>query len=193
MRKSRSLGAAYFEALYRADPDPWRFRTSPYEARKYAHTLDTVGEGPMERALEVGCSIGVLTRALAPRCRRLVATELSRTALDEARIQCADHSNIDFVLATKVTDGFEGAFDLMLLSEVVYYWDDRDMAAVARAIADHLVSGGRLILVHWLGETDYPRSADNAVDTLRQALHGSLAVVTGTRTGHYRLDMWQRC
>ena len=35
----RSLEPAYFEALYAADPDPWRFATSAYEREKYTATL----------------------------------------------------------------------------------------------------------------------------------------------------------
>ena len=82
MRKTRSLDAAYFEDLYRADPDPWNFATSAYESRKYADTLAVIGEERAGRAFEMGCSIGVLTRQLAGKCGRLVATELSERALD---------------------------------------------------------------------------------------------------------------
>jgi len=192
MRKTRSLDAAYFESLYRADPDPWRFQTSDYEAAKYAHTLEAVGEARVGRTLELGCSIGVLTCQLAPKCEQLVATELSQTALDQAKARCADQVNIDFVLARTMTDGFDGAFDLMVLSEVVYYWDDADLAAVARAIKDHLATGGRLVLVHWLGETDYPRSADDAVASLCDQTGDLFETVIETRHEAFRLDVWRR-
>ena len=192
MRKTRSLDAAYFEGLYRANSDPWGFESSDYEARKYASTLAVVAEEPVARALELGCSIGVLTRQLASKCDRLVATELSEIALDQARRRCSGCANIDFVLAERATDGVEGAFDLMLLSEVVYYWDDRDLRAVASAIAEHLQVGGRLILVHWLGETDYPRSADDAVGSLQDLVGELFDVEAETRTADYRMDVWRR-
>jgi SAM-dependent methyltransferase len=192
MRKTHSLDAAYFEGLYQANPDPWRFESSDYEARKYARTLDVVAESPVARGLELGCSIGVLTLQLASKCERLVATELSRIALDQARRRCAGRDNIDFVLAERVTDGIDGAFDLMLLSEVVYYWDDRDLSAVAAAIAEHLQPGGRLILVHWLGETDYPRSADDAVGSLQALVGEGFEVEAESRDDDYRLDVWRR-
>jgi hypothetical protein len=28
----------YFDTLYAADPDPWKFAASPYERAKYAHS-----------------------------------------------------------------------------------------------------------------------------------------------------------
>jgi len=192
MRKTRSLDAAYFEDLYRTNPDPWRFETSGYEAGKYAHTLAVVAEAPVARGLELGCSIGVLTRQLASRCDRLVATELSETALDQARRRCAGCGNIEFVLAERVIDGIDATFDLMLLSEVVYYWDDQDLRVVASAIADHLAAGGRLVLVHWLGETDYPRSADDAVRSLRALVSELFDVEAETRNADYRMDVWRR-
>ncbi len=72
-RAGTSLPPRYFDDLYAHDPDPWQFETSAYEAAKYDATLDAL---PIERfasALEVGCSIGVLTARLAPRCDELLA------------------------------------------------------------------------------------------------------------------------
>jgi SAM-dependent methyltransferase len=192
VRKSKSLDGAYFEGLYAADPDPWGFASRDYEAGKYADTLAALGPGRSRRALEMGCSIGVFTRTLAPRCDALVATEVSGTALERARARCADLANIDFRLARRVDDGFDGTFDLMVLSEVVYYWDDTDLAAVAAAIDRALAPGGRLLLVHWLGETDYPRSGDDAVAALAARLSFPKIVERQDRTEQYRLDLWRR-
>jgi SAM-dependent methyltransferase len=198
MRKQRSLDQAYFRSLYEGDPDPWGFATSPYEAAKYAHTIDALAGERAGRGFELGCSIGVLTRRLAGLCDHLVATELSSKALDEARRRCADLANIDFRLAQSVADGLEGPFDLIVLSEVVYYWDDRDLDTVAAAVARSLGAEGRLLLVHWLGATDYPKSADEAVEAIGERLRrtdhfGALVVERQERRGEgYRLDLWRR-
>jgi SAM-dependent methyltransferase len=192
MRKSRSLDAAYFEGLYRQDPDPWGFETSAYETAKYADTLAALGAERAARGLELGCSIGVLTRDLAPVCDRLVATELSAIALEQARRRCADLPQVEFRLAHTVTDGIDGVFDLMVLSEVVYYWDAQDLGAVAGRILETLAPGGRLLLVHWLGETDYPKSADDAVTALAGCLQGAFDTEIAERREQYRLDLWRR-
>jgi SAM-dependent methyltransferase len=192
MRKSKSLDADYFESLYRADPDPWGFAIRPYEAAKYDDTLAALGDERAARALEMGCSIGVFTQRLAPLCDALVATEVSAIALDQAKARCADLANVEFRLARQVTDGLDGVFDLMVLSEVVYYWDDQDLTAVAAAIDRALAPGGRLLLVHWLGETDYPRSGDDAVEAMAAALTLPFHVERRHRTDQYRLDLWRR-
>jgi cyclopropane fatty-acyl-phospholipid synthase-like methyltransferase len=192
MRKTNTLGAEYFEALYRSDQDPWKFATSAYEAQKYARTLAVLGDSPIHSALEIGCSIGVLTAQLARLCEHLVATEVSHTALDQARRRCAGLSNIDFRLTHSNSEALGGPYDLVLLSEVLYFWDDADLSAFAQQFEQASPLGGRVLLVHWLGETDFPKSADQAVADFRAALHGDYAVELSERTADYRLDFWRR-
>ena len=62
MRKHKSLDREYFEGLYRKDADPWKFALSPYEQAKYDQTVLALGDEPVQRGLEIGCSIGVLTQ-----------------------------------------------------------------------------------------------------------------------------------
>ena len=191
MRKSKSLDRAYFESLYQKDEDPWNFATSPYEQAKYDHTLKALGNEPARRGLEVGCSIGVLTERLAERCERLIATDISQTALDQARRRCADLANVDFKLVASAVESFDGPFDLIVLSEVVYYWDEDDIVQVAHRLKDAMTPDGRLLMVHWLGETDYPQSADDAVEGLAGRIEGFYAIEEAERTAEYRLDLWR--
>jgi SAM-dependent methyltransferase len=192
MRKTASLDAAYFDGLYADKPDPWDFETSDYEARKYDATITALGEERAGRGLEVGCSIGILTRRLAARCDALVATEVSRAALDQAKARCGDLANVDFRLVTGAAEGFDGAYDLIVLSEVVYYWDDDDLDAVAAGIRATLAPGGRLLLVHYTLETDYPKSGDDAVTALGERLAGFVGGEISRRAEAYRLDLWRR-
>ena len=59
--RAGSLSPAYFEGVYANSADPWNFETSEYEAAKYADTLACLPRERFTSALEVGCSIGVLT------------------------------------------------------------------------------------------------------------------------------------
>ena len=79
MRKT--LDTAFFDAAYAWDPDPWRL-SSDYEREKYATTLEALPKQRYESALEVGCSIGILTRELASRCSLLLALDAAQAALD---------------------------------------------------------------------------------------------------------------
>jgi len=192
VRRDRSIDPAWFEALYREQGDPWDFETSAYERAKYDHTLSSLPAGRFASALEVGCANGVLTQRLAPRCDRLLAIDVSDTALEAARTRCAGQSQVAFERRRVPQEAPEGRFDLILLSEVIYYLDVGDLARLADWLRGSVASGGHLLLVHWTGETDYPLGGDEAVDRLLALLGGDVAVVTGERREHYRLDLWRR-
>lgn len=186
---SASLPPAYFEALYARSPDPWDFEASAYEDAKYAATLNALPRPRYSRALEVGCSIGVLTRRLAARCDELVAIDPAARALDRARERCRDLPQINFLQGQAPADWPEGRFDLILLSEVVYYLSPEDVAALAARVAASLASSGQVELVHWVRETDYPLSGDEAVERFIHALGERFQLVARQRTQDYRLDL----
>jgi trans-aconitate methyltransferase len=75
---------AHFDELFRLDADPWRTRTSWYEARKRALTLAALPDERYARAFEPGCGAGELTAALARRCAHVVASDASAAAVRKA-------------------------------------------------------------------------------------------------------------
>jgi SAM-dependent methyltransferase len=86
----------------------------------------------------------------------------------------------------------EGRFDLILLSEVAYYWDHSDLARVAAFIDRALAPGGDLLLVHWIGPTDYPLTGDEAATGLLAAVAPFAPSIRAQRTDWYRLDLARR-
>jgi len=191
MRHERSIEPEYFEDLYRARHDPWGFETSAYEAAKYVHTLAALPEAP-GALLEVGCSIGVLTAQLARRAVRVLALDVSETALALAAKRCAAASNVAFAQMRVPRQLPPDAFDTILLSEVVYYWNSADIQRVGEWLPNAVAPNGCVLLVHWTGQTDYPKSADAAVDELWTALGGTFTVAMTERRPEYRLDRWSR-
>ena len=187
-----SLPPSYFEALYAEDGDPWRFASSPYEGAKYAATLQALPCPHYAHALEVGCSIGVLTARLAARCDRLLALDVVDAALEAARRRCAGLDGVEIRRHQVPQEALEGRFDLIVLSEVVYYWDEADIGRVGRLIEEVLRPGGDLVLVHWLGPTNYPLSGDTAVARLLAAVAPFTTVIASTRQAEYRLDVVRR-
>jgi SAM-dependent methyltransferase len=191
-RPTASLPASYFEALYAADPDPWQFRSSEYESRKYATTLAALPRERYGRALEVGCSIGVLTRALAARCDRLVAIDGAARAIAAAQRHCGELPGLT-LMQREVPRGWpRGRYDLILLSEILYYFDEDDLASVAALCLRDLQPGADLLLVHWVGTTDYPLSGDAAVAAFEAALGDEVTALARSRTDRYRLDLLRR-
>jgi SAM-dependent methyltransferase len=190
-RPASSLPASYFDAIYESDPDPWRFQTSAYERAKYGVTLAALPRPRYRRALEVGCSIGVLSRDLAPRCDALLSVDAAEKALAAARAACADRPNVEFALARVPDEWPDGAaaFDLILLSEVVYYFDRADVARLADRVRGALAPGGDCLLVHWTGDTDYPLSGDDAAECFIAAASPFAAVTRRERAERYRLDL----
>lgn len=185
-RHTSSLGNGYFNALYAAKPDPWQFADSAYEKQKYAASLDALPSRRFTEALEVGCSIGIFTRALAERCDRVLALDVAPAALSAARRNCpAPH--VTFA-ERRVPEAWPaGRFDLIVLSEVLYYLTADDIAHVAAQSQTALLPGGTILLVHYLGETDYPMTGDDAATSFMSAL--PLSLLRGVREDLYRIDV----
>jgi hypothetical protein len=77
----------------------------------------------------------------------------------------------------------------MVFSEVLYYLVPDDVRAVARAAVASLAPGGRVVLVHWTGETDYPCTGDQAAELFCETCADWLASVRHDRYPAYRLDV----
>ena len=187
-----SLPPAYFESLYADDIDPWRFETSDYEREKYDDTIAALQDRRFRSGFEVGCSIGVLTARLAVQCERLLAVDVAEAALDRARTRCRDLDQVRFGRACVPADWPDEEFDLIVLSEVLYYLAPGDLEATAAAAVRSLLPGGAVLLVHFTQPTNYPLSGDEAVERFERAAGGALRPVTRARRERYRLDRLDR-
>ena len=187
-RRTESIGRSYFDELYARDPDPWRFASSPYETEKYAATLAALPPGEFETALEVGCSIGVFTRALAGRCTSLLAIDVAEEALQRARAMC-QATHVRFENRRVPEEWPTGHYDLIVLSEILYYLAQPDLNRVAAQVRQSLNAQGTVILVHYLGETDYPVTGDVAATAFIAA--AGLQSTHQDRAPLYRIDVLQ--
>jgi hypothetical protein len=158
----------FFEAKYRSDYDPWHFADSRYEQSRYAATVAALDGGWFEHAFEPGCSIGVLTQQLAPFCGQLIAIDISETAARVAAERCRALSNVQVSQGSLPADIPPGMFDLIVLSEIGYYFEVDALQSLARSLAGRLNRDGVLLAAHWLGESpDHLLSGDQ--------VHGVLA------------------
>lgn len=142
-----AFSAEYFDALYASSEDPWSFRTRWYESRKRAITVASLTRDRFRRGLEIGCSVGHLTELLAPRCDSLLAVDISTRAIEEA--QRTPQQNVEFAVQDVLAQFPAGRFDLIVLSEVGYYWNEADLRAIRARINDSLEPEGILLACHW--------------------------------------------
>ena len=153
---------SYFAKMYGGDPDPWGYESRWYEQRKYALTVAALPRRHYTRVFEPGCSNGVLTEQLATRCEALVGLELVAAVAERARSRVPAHVEIR---TGRIPEQWpEGTFDLVVLSEVLYYLTEADVRDVL-GLLDRSLSG-HVVAVHWRGETDYPLTGDRVHELL---------------------------
>ena len=178
-----------FEQRYRERPDPWNFQTSPYEQTRYKVTLAALTQPRYSYAFEPGCSLGELTALLAQRCEQVLATDVSPSAVRRARQRCSAYENVRIECADLRDLQLEARPDLIVLSEIAYYFDSEQLADLARQLGNVLREGGTLLAVHWLGESrDHVLHGDEAHEVLLQQL--DLKHEFGKRYSGFRLDRW---
>ncbi|AKK27350.1 SAM-dependent methyltransferase [Mycobacterium sp. EPa45] len=154
----------YFDALYAESSDPWQLSSRWYERRKYAITLAVLPRERYRHAFEPGCSIGVLTEHLSARCDHVTATDVADTALAQADARlraggCRDSVtllNQSFDTSWPATD-----FDLVLISEMGYYFDADTLRTTLHRELPRLQSDATIVTAHWRHPVaDYPLSGD---------------------------------
>lgn len=138
------------DRLHVAEPDPWGVDVRLYERRKRALTLAMLPRDRFARGLELGCSTGALAGELAGRCDALVALDSSAAAVEAARRRLAPFgTDVEVRLAGLPADWPEGPFDLIVVSEVGYFFSPRDLDQLIERIRGSLTPDGVLLLCHW--------------------------------------------
>ncbi len=185
---SASWGRGVFDRIYARGEDPWDFQGSAYEIAKYDETLAALPRPRFAGALEVGCSIGVQTRRLAERCDALLALDLAPLAVERARARCADLPQVRVRQAQVPRDWPPGTYDLVVLSEVLYFLDHADLAGLARLVLGSLRADGVVLLVNWTGPTDTPTTGEEAARVFMAVTAPRLEVRLHRQHEGYRLD-----
>lgn len=196
-RPTSTLDGGYFARIYRDADDPWGFASSDYERRKYDDTLGMLPRRRYRRGFEPGCSIGVLTERLARRCGELLATEIDPRARGAAHRRCESLAGVVVSDLFFPRDSPPGTYDLVVLSEVAYYWAPDAFARAADLLVGGLLEpGGHLLLAHYTPTlTDYPLTGDEVHERYRARAGGQGATLRhlgGARRERYRLDVFER-
>ncbi|GBQ43821.1 class I SAM-dependent methyltransferase [Komagataeibacter europaeus] len=188
-----SWSRTVFERLHSQRADPWGVATRTYEHDKYRRTLAVLSGQHFHHALELGCSIGMMTARLARQCDRVLAVDVAEAALSRARHRCAGLPGVSFHRGQ-----LPGAFpplparscDLIVISEMLYFLSRRDIRTLAAQCLRVRQAGAPVILVNWTGPTDTPCTGNEAarlfINTCRA---GGLHVTHARRYARYRIDV----
>lgn len=192
MQPDPDTGLAHFEALYADGDDPWNVRGAWYEQRKRALLLASLGRPRYGSAFEPGCGNGELSAALAARCDRLLASDGAASAVAAAQRRLQGLPSVRIEQRRLPVDWPPGErFDLIVFSELAYYFDLPALQTMLAAARDCLAPDGELVMCHYL-----PGFDDRVISTAQA--HGVADGMPGlvrTLRHHdqrFLLELWRR-
>jgi SAM-dependent methyltransferase len=181
----------HFEQMYAGNPDPWDFENRWYDARKHTMTAAALSRPRYRSAFEPGCSTGRLTALLADRCDALLAVDAVEDAARTAAARVAGQPHVTVRRGAVPGEWPAGPFDLIVLSEIGYYFDDTDLAALVERTVGSLEPGGELVAVHWRWPVAaHARSGDEVHAVLAAA--GGLTRRTRIEEADFLLECYTR-
>jgi cyclopropane fatty-acyl-phospholipid synthase-like methyltransferase len=170
---SDPVDLAYLNGMYATGADPWRIEFSWYERRKRELVLGCLPRQRYRSGFEPGCAAGALTERLAERTDQLLAADLSEVAVRAAaeRVAALPQVQVRRLLLPEQWPAGQD-FDLIVLSEIGYFFTVAGWAELTRRVAAGLTPDATVLACHWrhdFGE----RTASTA------ALHAGLDAALG--------------
>lgn len=182
-----------FEQLYQQREDPWDYRTSGYERRKRQVLLASLARDSYRQALEVGCSIGELSAALAERSQRFLGLDASATAVSTARGRLAHlpHAQVREATVPQQWPTEQDGWDLVVISETGYFLAADELAELLTRCDRQMAPDGELVLCHWLHPIQGWTLDGETVHAMARELQGWHPVVEH-REPDFLLEIYRR-
>lgn len=180
-----------FDRLFLGSDDPWHFRSSRYEQRKREMTVAALPHRRYASAYEPGCANGELSAALAERCDALLATDGSARAAGLAAARLAALPHVQVRQAWLPAEWPRQRFDLIVLSELGYFFDAPGLQALTRLALASLPPGGTLLACHWRHPIEHGSlDGDEVHATLKR--HAGLQPTGAWLEADFRIDVLRR-
>jgi len=130
---------ADFDRLALLDDEGWT-ANNQYRSSLLKHVPEHC-----ENALEIGCGTGAFARALARRCKRVVALDLSAEMIRVARSRSSQFENLEFQLADVMTWDFpQSHFEFVCSIATLHHLEQRELLL---KIKDALKPRGVLVVL----------------------------------------------
>lgn len=186
---SRPDQPAYFDAMFAVSDDPWKFQSRWYERRKRALTLACLPADRYVHGFEPGCANGELSAGLATRCDRLLVSDGVDKAVALARQRLKAQSHVEVRKAWMPADWPREKFDLIVLSEFLFYLKPGTVEVIARKALETLEPGGVILACHWRRPIAHcVLTGDDAHDILQRTI--ALPRQCQVLDADFRLDVW---
>ena len=148
-----------FELTYRSNTEPWNYSKSGAEMLRYRKVLAIAQKfcPKPDTLMEVGCSLGLFSIMLKDYAARVVAIDISPTAIQKCKKTYAG-SQIDFVCTTLSDGTFDAeSFDIILYCDGIHghELDDNEFQKVAQNIRYSLKKDGIVIFTDYLGHKNF--------------------------------------
>ncbi len=187
--------AEFFETRYREVGDPWDLAHDSYEQSRYDTIIRALAGRRYRHAFEPGCAVGALTEKLATICDRVDACDFSQTAVEQARQRCAGFPGVSVRCASVTDPAPIHDYDLIVLSEIGYYFSFTAWQSVVSDIAERMQPGTILLASHWLGTSpDHLLTGDEVHACMQhpKLKHEHNERHPDPKDSGFRLDRWTR-
>lgn len=184
-------GHTLFDPMFAQDADPWHFEGSWYEERKRKILLSCLPHRRYASVFEPGCAGGYLSEHLAQRADRLLVWDGSARAVEYAEDRLRDHPHCRAAQGWIPNQWPEENFDLIVLSELLYYLPEQDIKAIAQRCHANARPGVEttVLACHWLRPFhNFPMGGAIAHATLNA--HLQMTRVAQWADSDFCLDVW---
>lgn len=136
-----------YDLAYRLRNDLFEIEGSEYEQHKLNRLIGVIRQRRYKTVLDVGCGIGILAEKISPFCQQIIGIDFSPKAISLAEKRCKNLENVSFLERDIRTFDFQGDYDLVIFSEVLYYLEDRFIERIVHRLKKNLPDSARIIIV----------------------------------------------
>jgi LmbE family N-acetylglucosaminyl deacetylase len=187
-----SVPTEHFEKLYEKSIDPWNYQSNSYEINRFDATIQALPQKHYKNACEIGCSIGVLTEKIGKICDTILGIDCSIKAIEKAKLYNKNNNNIKFEIMRVPEHIPVGSYDLIVLSEVLYFFSADDLLRVSQFVKNQIEENGTCVLVNFLGDTESPMGGHEAANKFCALVEPYFELINQEKHQGFRIDVMVR-